>query len=74
MNDSVLVLPNDIGSGADRLVGAEAIANFTGEPLRRTRWLLEKKLIPAGQVGRIWYGSKAVLRQHYASVTSGQAR
>jgi hypothetical protein len=35
----------------DRLVGAEAIAKFRGEPIRRTRYLIERGAIPFGREG-----------------------
>jgi hypothetical protein len=55
--------------GDDILRGVKAIAAFTGEPERRVHYLLEKQLLPAGQMGRIWTASKRTLREHYARVT-----
>jgi hypothetical protein len=58
--------------GDDVLRGAAAIAAFIGEPERRTRHLLDRGLVPAGQIGRIWHGSKRKIRAHYERVTDGQ--
>jgi hypothetical protein len=57
---------------ADKLSGAPAIAAFIGEPLRRTYYLLERGMIPAGQQGSIWVASRTVLREHYNRLTAGQ--
>ena len=56
---------------ADRLSGVRAIADFIGEDDRRTYYLLERKLIPAGKLGSQWVGSKKRLRDHYDRITSG---
>ena len=56
----------------DTLKGVVAIAAFLGEPVRRTSYLLERKLVPAGQVGRAWYASKRVLREHRERVVRGE--
>lgn len=58
--------------GDDILRGVKAIARFTGEPERRVHYLLEKGLLPAGQIGRLWVASKATLRDHYARVLRGE--
>jgi hypothetical protein len=50
----------------DRLVGAEAIAEFRGEQVRRTRYLLERGDIPHGREGNLFVASKRVLREHWA--------
>jgi hypothetical protein len=55
--------------GDDILRGVKAIAAFTGDNERRVHYLLDQRHIPAGQIGRIWIGSKRVLREHYARVT-----
>ena len=57
----------------DTLKGVAAIAEFRGESERRTSYLLERGLIPGGQVGRIWYASKSTLREHHRRVVSGGA-
>jgi len=59
--------------GDDLLRGMKAIAAFTGEPARRTDYLLRSGQIPAGQIGRTWIASKKTLREHYARVVSGGA-
>ena len=46
---------------ADRLDGAEAIAEFRGEPIHRTRYLLRSGLIPHGREGDRIVASKRVL-------------
>jgi hypothetical protein len=38
----------------DVLHGVEEIAEYRNEPVRRTYYLLEKKLLPAFKLGRIW--------------------
>jgi hypothetical protein len=57
----------------DRLVGAEAIAKFRGEPVRRTRWLIEKGELPHGREGHLIVASKRVLIEHWHRTTSGKA-
>jgi len=58
---------------ADLLNGCAAIASFIGETERRTSYLLENRLLPAGKVGQRWGGSRNVLREHYARLTRGEA-
>jgi hypothetical protein len=38
----------------DMLTGAEEMATFTGNTLRRMNYLLEKRCVPAYKEGRIW--------------------
>ncbi len=57
----------------DRLEGVAAIATFLGVTKRRASYLLEKGVVPAGQVGKIWTASKRRLREDYHHVTSGEA-
>jgi hypothetical protein len=59
---------------ADRLVGAEAIAEYRGEPVRRTRHLLDLNLIPHGKEGRLIVASKRKLREHWAQTTGGDGK
>jgi len=54
---------------ADRLRGVPRIAAFIGETERRTYYLLDKQLIPAGKQGAIWIASRAALRAHYDKLT-----
>jgi len=50
--------------GDDLLTGAEEIAGYTGDSLRRTNYLLEKGLLPAYKEGRIWKMRKSTHRRH----------
>ncbi|HEX2525291.1 MAG TPA: hypothetical protein VHL31_03190 [Geminicoccus sp.] len=68
MDSSAKLAPAD-----DLLQGAEAIAAFVGEPRRRTIYLLEKGLLPAGKLGTRWVASKQRLTEFYARLTVGQA-
>ena len=63
--------PEDIAS--DKLSGVAEISDFIDEDKRRTYYLLEKKLLPAGKLGSIWIASKKLLREHYHQLTSGTA-
>ena len=55
------ILETERNLAADRLDGAEAIANFRGEPVHRTRYLLRSGLIPHGREGDRIVASKRVL-------------
>ena len=48
----------------DRLSGAQEIAEFLGESLRRTFYLLEKSQIPAFKLGGRWCARKSTLLAH----------
>jgi hypothetical protein len=65
-------IASDSLAGDDDLIGIAAIAAFRNEKPRRTMYLLERKLIPGGQVGRIWHASKRVLREHRERVVRGE--
>lgn len=65
--------PTEPALADDIIRGVPAIAAFTGEPLRRCRYLLYAGQIPGGQCGRIWVASKAVLREHYRKLTRAAA-
>jgi hypothetical protein len=52
---------------SDKLRGVKLIADFIGEDKRRTTYLLERGIIPAGKEGNSWISSKAALRAHYAA-------
>jgi hypothetical protein len=54
---------------ADKLRGVPAIASYIGETERRTYYLLDRKLIPAGKEGSLWLASKAALTAHYNEIT-----
>jgi hypothetical protein len=56
----------------DRLNGAQEIADFRGEPIHRTRYLIRKGLIPVAHEGERIVGSKRCLREHYIAATSGK--
>jgi hypothetical protein len=64
---------SDLEPALDVLRGVKAISQFTGEPERRTVYLLEKGLLPGGKIGAIWTASKRKLRDHYNRVTGGEA-
>ena len=57
----------------DLIRGAKAISKFIHEDERKTYYLLEKRLIPAGKEGAIWIASRRALRAHYARLTGGEA-
>jgi hypothetical protein len=57
----------------DKLRGVVPIAQYIGEKPRRTYYLLERRLIPAGKEGDSWIASKSRLRAHYARLASGEA-
>jgi hypothetical protein len=58
---------------ADILRGVGAIAGFINESERRTYYLLERRLIPAGKQGACWIASRRALREHYERLTGGDA-
>lgn len=53
----------------DVLRGVPQIAEFLGEPWRRTYHLIETKAIPCGKIGGHWVASKTKLRQFYDKAT-----
>lgn len=55
--------------GEDKLLGIREIAAFLGESQRRTSYLLEQRLIPAGKRGRVWIASRRALLAHHARTT-----
>jgi len=57
----------------DALRGAAEIAVFIGETERRTRYLIEKQMIPVGRRGSQFIASKRRLREDYERVTGGSA-
>jgi hypothetical protein len=65
----------DLGSdlSEDLLDGADEIAVFTGWPVRRVFYLLEKKLIPGFKVGNRWTARKSRLRQHIQDLEGGSS-
>jgi hypothetical protein len=57
--------------GGDLLFGAEAISKEIGQSVRKTFYLLEKGLLPAGKVGGQWVGSSGTIREHFKKITAG---
>ena len=55
----------------DKLDGVAAIAAFIGEPRRRTNYLLERGILPAGKYGTRWVASKRRLTEQYSAIVAG---
>jgi hypothetical protein len=53
----------------DKIRGVSAISKFIGEDERRTYYLLDRRIIPAGKEGSSWIASKAALTAHYDKLT-----
>ena len=49
--------------GQDLLSGVKGIADFFGEPVRRTRYMIEKGDLPAFKLRGRWYSRKSKLRE-----------
>jgi len=63
-------MPDDQSApAADKLRGVKAIARYIDETERRTYYLLEKKLIPAGKLGATWIASRRALAEHFSRLT-----
>jgi hypothetical protein len=62
---STLGTVKDSPIATDRLRGVPAIARFLGESERRTYYLLENSIIPAGKEGAIYVASKSALIADY---------
>ena len=74
MHDAVLAHAEATDSvAADLLRGVRPIAQEIGETTRRTYYLLENRLIPAGKQGSLWVASRRTLREHYDRLTRGAA-
>jgi hypothetical protein len=60
---------------ADILRGAKAIGEFIGEDERRTHYLLDQGLIPAGKEGAgTWISFRSKLREYYyGRISAGNA-
>ena len=58
-------------SADDLLKGVHQIAEFINESHRRTYYLLENGLLPAGKLGAVWIASKSKLRTRYAEIVAG---
>lgn len=65
-------LSDDESLANDRLRGVPAIAAFLGETERRTRYLIERKLIPHGKEGAAIVASKRRLRERHERLTAGE--
>ena len=58
----------------DMLYGAAAIADFLGIPRRKVFYLLERRRIPAGKLGREHVASRSALREHFTRLAHGEGR
>jgi len=67
-------MPENFSLADDRLVGAKAIAEFRNEPVRRTNYLLERGMIPAGKEGKVWIASRKALIAQHVKLTGGEAQ
>jgi hypothetical protein len=63
--------PEALNLKRDILRGAQAIADFRGEALDRTRYLIRKGLIPTYREGGIICASKRVLIEHHMKRAGG---
>ena len=72
LNDTSCYM-SDSNVASDKLSGVAAISEFIGEPVRRTHYLLERKMIPAGKVGAIWVASRRALKAHFDKLTGAAA-
>ena len=57
----------------DVVWGAKAIGEVINQPPRKTSYLLEKGVLPAGKINNRWVSSKKRLRKQIAAVISGTA-
>ncbi len=57
---------------SDRLRGVAQIAEFIGERERRTRYLIERGLIPVGKEGMLFVASKQRLLDDWRRKTGGE--
>ena len=55
---------------ADQIRGVAAIAEFIGEPKRRTQHMVETGAIPCWKIGGRWYSRKSTLRAFMADLES----
>jgi hypothetical protein len=62
---------NDLDFCSDRLVGSNAIAEFRGEPVERTRYLIRRNLIPTYREGTRIIASRRVLLEHHIRASRG---
>ena len=64
---------DDASVAADKISSVAKIAEYIGEPLRRTQYLCERGIIPVGKEGSRYVASRRRLRAHYEKLTSGEA-
>jgi hypothetical protein len=64
---------NDSSIAEDKISGVKNIAREINESERRTYYLLERRLIPAGKLGNTWIASRSALRKHYEDLTGAAA-
>ena len=57
--------------GPDLLSGAEEIAGYLDEPVRRIRWMLEKGDLPAFKLRGRWYCRKTKLHEMIERLETG---
>ena len=60
--------------GDDLVLGVKAISEYTGEPQRRTQYLLETDRLPGFKFAGRWYARKSRLRAHYEKAEAEAAR
>ena len=65
-------MPNidELSVADDRLVGAREIAQFRGEPIARTRYLIRRGLIPFYREGATIVASRRALREQHIEASS----
>lgn len=61
MNESMVAPAPTLAS--DLLHGVRAYSEFTGLPLRRCFYLLERGQLPGSKLGERWIGSKQAVRE-----------
>jgi|RhiMethySRZTD1v2_1073278.scaffolds.fasta_scaffold11523_2 hypothetical protein len=62
----------DLDFSNDRLVGTEAIAEFRGESVERTRYLIRRNVIPTYREGTRIIASRRVLIEHHIRASKGE--
>ena len=53
-------------------MGARAIAEFVGVPVRKVNYMLAQGFLPVGRLGRTFVGSKRTLTSFFDEVSSGR--
>jgi hypothetical protein len=62
--EPIVILPG--GLGEELLIGADAIAAYLGQPVRRVRHWINIRAIPLMKVGALWAATRTNLREHFA--------